>query len=87
MTKTSSRLITPIRGALTITGWHGATSTEVEIVGATPKRVRIRALTRTRLAGPGRWLDVGEETLVPTTAVRVLHRETMEAIMRAQSGA
>ena len=44
-------------------------------------------LTRTRLAGRGRWLDVGEETLVPTTAVRVLHRETMQAIIREQEGA
>ena len=80
----SSRLITPIRGSLTIVGWHGTTSTEVEIVGSTPKRFRIRALTRTRLAGPCRWLEVGEETLVPTSAVRVLHGETLAAIRRAQ---
>ncbi|MBL8605196.1 MAG: hypothetical protein JNK72_24915 [Myxococcales bacterium] len=42
------------------------------IVGETPKRYRIRALTRTRLGGRDRWLEAGEEALVPRAAVRQL---------------
>lgn len=60
---------TPVYSYLTITGWHGSTSTLVMTVGMTAKRFRIRALTRTRLAGRNRWLEPGEETLVPKTAI------------------
>lgn len=62
--------MTPVYSYLTITGWHGSTSTLVMTVGMTPKRFRIRAITRTRLAGRNRWLDPGEEALVPKSAVR-----------------
>lgn len=65
-----TRYATPVYAYLVITGWHGATSTLVLSVGRTPRRVRIRAITRTRLAGRGRWLDPGQETLVPLSAVR-----------------
>lgn len=60
----------PVYAYLNITGWHGSTSQKVITVGETPKRFRIRAITRTRLAGRGRWLEPGEETLVPKTSVR-----------------
>lgn len=43
----------------------------VVIVGETPKRFRIKAITRTRLPGRGRYLEIGTEALVPRTAVRV----------------
>lgn len=61
----------PVYAFLTICGWHGTTSTRVVIVGRTSKRVRIRAITRTKLAGRNRWLEPGEEALVPNTAVAV----------------
>lgn len=61
---------TPIFAYLVIQGWHGSTSTKVICVGSTEKRVRIRAIVRTRLQGRGRWLEPGSETLVPRTAVR-----------------
>jgi hypothetical protein len=55
---------------LILQGWHGVTSTPVLVVGETPKRYRIRAIERTRLAGRGRWLETGEEELVPRGALR-----------------
>lgn len=58
-----------IIGRLMLTGWHGYSEQEVEVIGQTPKRLRIRAITRTRLAGP-RWLAPGQSALVPTHAVR-----------------
>lgn len=62
--------MTPIHSLLVIVGWHGATATPVITVGETPHRYRIRAITRTRLPGRNRWLEPGQETLVPRTAVR-----------------
>lgn len=51
--------------------WAGAQSrTLVEIVGETPRRFRIRAIERTRLAGRLRYIDAGQEALVPKHAVR-----------------
>lgn len=63
--------MTPVYAMLVISGWHGATATRVILTGITPKRFRIRAITRTRLAGRGRYLEPGVEALVPKTAVRV----------------
>ena len=71
----------PLAALLVIVGWHGATATPVVSIGSTPKRFRIRAITRTRLAGRMRWLEPGQETLVPKTAVRhtgALYVETTE---------
>lgn len=62
--------MTPIYSFLVINGWHGSSATQVLTVGITPKRFRIRAITRTRLAGRGRYLEPGEEALVPKSAVR-----------------
>lgn len=61
---------TPVYSYLILSGWHGTSATKVITVGETPKRFRIRAITRTKLAGRGRWLEPGEEALVPKTAVR-----------------
>lgn len=63
--------MTPVRALLVISGWHGVTATPVIVVGITPKRFRIRAITRTRLAGRGRYLEAGADALVPKSAVRM----------------
>ena len=60
----------PWRGWLQLDGWEGRTQQEVEVIGETPKRYRIRALTRTRLAGYCRWVQPGSVALVPKAAVR-----------------
>lgn len=60
---------TPQHGILRIVGWHGVSHTRVEVIGTTPKRVRIRAIVETRL--PGRILEPGEVALVPKSAVCV----------------
>lgn len=50
-------------------GWSGRSRQRVEVVGETPTRVRIRAIERTRLAGPARYLEPGALALVPRRAV------------------
>ena len=55
---------------LAVDGWWGRSLTRVEVVGQTKKRLRIRAIERTRMAGRDRWLESGETALVPTYAVR-----------------
>lgn len=62
--------MTPVYSYLVLQGWHGVSSQLVVTVGETPKRFRIMALVRTRLAGRGRWLEPGKTALVPKTAVR-----------------
>lgn len=59
----------PRQGYLNLDGWSGISSTLVEVVGATPKRLRIRAIEKTRLAGRWRWLEPGETALVPLRAI------------------
>lgn len=59
-----------IKGTLVLDGWDGRSYTEVEVIGQTPKRLRIRAIKRTKLAGRDRWLEPGQIALVPTYAVR-----------------
>lgn len=58
-----------ITGRLVLDGWAGRSETLVEVIGQTPKRLRIRAITRTKLAGRDRWLRAGEVALVPAAAV------------------
>jgi hypothetical protein len=55
---------------LGLQGWEGLTWQPVEVIGETPKRYRIRAITDTRLAGRYRMLFRGETALVPRSAVR-----------------
>ena len=57
------------RGMLLLNGWAGRIEQEVEIIGRTPKRLRIRAIVRTKLAGRDRWLETGRTALVPVSAV------------------
>jgi len=56
-------------GRLCLNGWGGITKTPVEVVGFTPKRTRIKAITRTKLAGRCKWLEIGETTLVPQHSI------------------
>ena len=60
-------------------GWRDATWTEVEVVGETPKRIRIRALTDMPLAGHNRQLKAGETTLAPPHALRPVRAEPADA--------
>lgn len=41
-----------ITGRLQLDGYAGRTEQIVEVIGQTPKRLRIRAITETRLASP-----------------------------------
>jgi len=59
-------------GELGLQGWHGLTWTEVEIVGETPKKYRIKALRDMRLGGRLRTLRRGYTALVPRHAIRLL---------------
>jgi hypothetical protein len=56
-------------GFILLQGYAGLTKRRVQIVGETPKRYRIRALERTRLAGRHRYIESGAEALVPKHAV------------------
>ena len=63
------------RAELGVQGRHGGAWTEVEIIGETPKRIRIRALTDTRMPSRGRVLKAGETALVAPHALRPVHTE------------
>lgn len=66
----NKRSDTPSRqGYVVVDGWSGRMEYAVMVIGETPKRYRIQAVMRTRLAGRDRWLNVGETTLVPKHAV------------------
>jgi len=56
-------------GYLHTESWCGRVSTPIMIVGVTAKKTRIRAISRTKLGGRNRWLEEGETTTVPTSAV------------------
>lgn len=58
------------KGLLCLDGWMGYTETAVIVIGETPKRYRIRAVTNTKLAGRARWLRPGEVALVPKYAIK-----------------
>jgi hypothetical protein len=62
-------------GYLGLDGWAGRRERKVEVVGETPKRYRIRAIEKTKLAGRNRWLDVGKTALVPKYAVRLIEQK------------
>ena len=64
---------------LGLQGWAGLTWQQVELIGETPKKFRIRAIQRTKLGGRCRWIDPGETTLVPKHAIRrSVERDTTE---------
>jgi hypothetical protein len=51
--------------------WRGIYhDTPVLVVGETPKGYRIEVLKRMRLVGRRRWLNPGERTLVPRSAIK-----------------
>jgi hypothetical protein len=55
---------------IVLVGWHGVGRQQVEMVGETPQRDRMRVQERPRLAGRDRWLEPGRTALVPRRAVR-----------------
>jgi hypothetical protein len=59
------------RAELCLQGWGGFSATACLVIGQTPKRYRIKALTRMRLSGRNRWLNPGETALVPKAAIRL----------------
>ena len=66
-----SSSITPSRQAWICTdGWAGIGAQEVVVIRETPKKYRVQAVKRTKLAGYNRWLEVGQTSLVPKYAVR-----------------
>jgi hypothetical protein len=61
--------VTPRQAYIQLDGWGGRTESRVLVIGETPKRYRIQAIARTKLAGRDRYLNAGETTLVPKHAV------------------
>lgn len=57
------------QGYLMIDGWAGRHDYSVLVVGETPKKYRIKAVMETKLRR--RWLSVGDEAMVPKSAVRL----------------
>lgn len=60
----------PCNGQIALNGWSGIYFQDVRIIGETPKKYKIKALSKTKLAGRGRYLERGETTLVPKYAVK-----------------
>lgn len=58
-------------GFILLESYAGLTKHRVEIIGETPKKYRVRALQETRLAGRGRYILTGDETLVPKHAIQL----------------
>ncbi len=61
----------PIPAWLVLDDYAGRSLQRVDLVGETRSRVLIRALARTRLAGPRRTREAGELVLVPRHAIRI----------------
>lgn len=61
------------RGWLVLDGWAGRTAQPVDVIADATRngqrRYLIRAFAPTKLAGRGRYLDVGDVALVPVRAV------------------
>jgi len=51
-------------------GWEGLNYIPVEVVGETPKKVRVKLLRDCRLPGRNRSGKKGQVVLVPKTALR-----------------
>jgi hypothetical protein len=68
------RIDPPVPAVLVLDGWAGRSLTHVLVVGSTPTKYVIRAPgpDAVALAGRGRWLEAGNETRVPRTAVRLI---------------
>jgi len=56
---------------LVTNSYAGRVETPVKVVCETPKKVRIRAVTETKIGGRNRWLAPGEVALVPKSAVKI----------------
>ncbi len=61
-------------------GWGQVHKTEVEIIGQTPRKYRIRAIVRTKIGGRYRWIEPGDTVLVPKYAIWIDHKEGIPGI-------
>lgn len=57
-------------GSFALDGWAGRLVQRIGIIGETPKRYRILALTHTTLGGRARSIQPGETALIPKHAIR-----------------
>jgi hypothetical protein len=55
---------------LMLSGWGGVGAYPCVVIGETPRKYRILAGARIKLAGRKRWLEAGQATLVPKHAIR-----------------
>ena len=69
MTASLNERAFPCDGFLHLDGWQGRSQQRVRVVGETPKRYRITAISETRLGGRWRKLSAGETGLVPKRAI------------------
>lgn len=70
----------PLYGYIQLDGWEGRTQQLVEFVGDTPKRVRFRAINRTKLAGRSRWLEPGQTALIPHHAFTFGRKDGVDVV-------
>lgn len=70
------RIDPPEHGLLVLDGWAGRSLERVLVIGQTPTRYVVRnpGPDAVKLAGRNRWLEAGNETRVPQTAVRLIGR-------------
>lgn len=57
------------RAFLNLNSWAGHSCKPIFVIAETPKRYRIEAIERTKLAGRDRWIERGQTALVPKYAV------------------
>lgn len=82
-TQTDSQRVSDTIKAVVLQGWAGIHYVAVEIVGETPKRIRVRILEeRAKLAGRQRWASYGDIVLVPKYAVVDIDRAAYERSRR-----
>ena len=70
MNDRASLYVEPYRALLCTQGFEGYRETEVEVIGETAQKFRIKALIGTKLGGRSRWLNKGETALVPKRAIK-----------------
>lgn len=76
----------PRLATLTLGGYAGLSAHEVLVVGETPQRYRIRALTPTRLAGRFRTLEPTAQALVPRRVITFLNKRFLVCGLCGGSG-
>ncbi len=84
MNERASLYVEPYRALLRTNGFEGYRETEVEVIGETVQKFRIKALIGTKLGGRSRWLNKGETALVPKRAIK---RMVLALLLLLVSGA